>query len=180
MPLMFLNGGAMRGGPLHHLLRGAPFVATVRTAPRYRFYSVGDRFPALADVRDPQKLEITGLPNEGVPVGGVPVDGASVDGASIGGASVDGVSVVGELYDVPWDVLRDSLLPAEPPELELGVIELEDGSGTLSMIRRRTYRESEGLYRDISQYADWRSYTASLAETAAAAANTASAAPRGE
>ena len=42
MTLMFLNGGAMRGGPLHHLLQGAPLVGVVRTAPKYRFYSVGD------------------------------------------------------------------------------------------------------------------------------------------
>jgi gamma-glutamylcyclotransferase (GGCT)/AIG2-like uncharacterized protein YtfP len=132
MPLMFLNGGAMRGGPLHHLLRGAPLVATVRTAPRYRFYSVGDRFPALAETASPAE---------------------------------SGVSVTGELYDVPWDVLRDSLLPAEPDELELGVIELEDGSGTLSMIRRRSYREPPGAYRDISEHADWRGYPASSAPT---------------
>jgi gamma-glutamylcyclotransferase (GGCT)/AIG2-like uncharacterized protein YtfP len=125
MPLMFLNGGAMRGGPLHHLLRGAALVAVVRTAPRYRFYSVGDRFPAIDR------------------------------------AIRDGVAVVGELYDLPWDVLRDSLLPAEPEELELGVIELEDGTGTLSMVRRRGYREPDGAYRDISEHADWRGYLAS-------------------
>ena len=47
MPVMFVNGGAMRGGELHHLLRGAPLVGVARTAPRYRFHSVGDRFPAL-------------------------------------------------------------------------------------------------------------------------------------
>ena len=136
MPLMFLNGGAMRGGPLHHLLRGAPFVAAVRTAPRYRFYSVGDRFPALAEITGPRNEE-----------------------------AGQGVSVAGELYDVPWDVLRDSLLPAEPEELELGVIELEDGSGTLSMIRRRSYGEEPGAYRDISEHADWRGYPASPAPT---------------
>ena len=39
-----------------------------------------------------------------------------------------GVSVPGELYDVPLDVIRDRFIPAEPPELELSVIELEDGS----------------------------------------------------
>ncbi len=50
MPLIFLNGGAMRGEPLHHLLDGAPFVASTGTAPRYRFYSVGDRCPALLPV----------------------------------------------------------------------------------------------------------------------------------
>lgn len=129
MTLMFLNGGAMRGGPLHRLLADARFVGVVRTAPRYRFYSVGDRFPALAELTGPREV-------------------------------AEGVAVAGELYDVPWEVLRESLLPAEPAELELGVIELEDGSGCLSMIRRRTYHESPGLYRDISNHADWRSYTA--------------------
>jgi allophanate hydrolase-like protein len=125
MPHMFLNGGAMRGGPLHHLLDGAPLVGVVRTAPKYRFYSVADRFPAL-------------------------------DPAS---ATETGVSVLGELYDVPWDILRDRLLPAEPEELELGVIELEDGTGTLAMVRRRGYAEPEGAYRDICEHADWRAYT---------------------
>jgi gamma-glutamylcyclotransferase (GGCT)/AIG2-like uncharacterized protein YtfP len=133
MPLMFLNGGAMRGGPLHHLLHGAPLVGVVRTAPRYRFYSVEDRFPALAE--------------------------SGVDG-------MGGVSVTGELYDVPWDVLRESLLPAEPEELELGVIELEDGTGTLSMLRRRTYTEADDAYWDISQHSDWRGYAATLTATA--------------
>ena len=135
MPLMFLNGGAMRGGPLHHLLHGAPLVATMRTAPRYRFYSIGDRFPALAEITGPSNV-------------------------------IGGVSVVGEVYDVPWDVLRDSLLPAEPEELELGVIELEDGSGSLAMVRRRPYSESPSALRDISEHADWRGYAASLSLSA--------------
>lgn len=124
MPLMFLNGGAMRGGGLHHLLCGSPLVGVVRTAPKYRFHAVGDRFPALEPGGD--------------------------------------ASVVGELYDVPWEVLRESLLPAEPEELELGVIELEDGSGSLSMLRRRSYREPEDAYRDISGFGDWRAYQATL------------------
>jgi len=47
MPHMFLNGGGMRGGSLHHLLAGAPLVAETSTAPRYLLYSVGDRYPAL-------------------------------------------------------------------------------------------------------------------------------------
>ena len=56
MPLMFLNGGGMRGGSLHHLLGGAPLVAQTTTAPLYRLYSVGDRYPALqlaSEARDP-------------------------------------------------------------------------------------------------------------------------------
>ncbi|MGH6653850.1 MAG: allophanate hydrolase-related protein [Actinocrinis sp.] len=141
MTLMFLNGGAMRGGPLHGLLRGAPFVGAARTAPRYRFYSVGDRFPALEEVADPPEADEPG--------------------------AARGVSVAGELYDVPWEVLRESLLPAEPDELELGVIELEDGGGTLAMVRRRSYLEAEGEYGDISRYADWRAYSADRGATAA-------------
>jgi gamma-glutamylcyclotransferase (GGCT)/AIG2-like uncharacterized protein YtfP len=127
MALIFLNGGAMRGGNVHHLLKGAPMVAVVRTAPKYRFYSVGDAFPALEWVTE------------------------------------GGVSVVGELYDVPWDVLENSVLPGEPAELELGVIELENGTGTLSMIRRRTYTEPD-TYKDISEHADWNAYQAALKE----------------
>lgn len=179
MPLMFLNGGAMRGGPLHHLLRGAPFAGTVRTAARYRFYSVGDRFPMLAE-HDPK---ITGLSDE---------DGSAerAEGSTDGAAECSvGVSVVGELYDVPWDVLRESLLPAEPAELELGVIELADGSGALAMLRRRAYtepdpkperepeHEAEAELRDISEYADWRAY---LASTSVASTATSTSAPTGE
>jgi len=121
MPLMFLNGGAMRGGPLHHLLGGAPLVREAKTAARYRFYSVDDRFPALDEVES------------------------------------GGVRVAGELYDLPWSTLRDFLLPSEPTELELGVIELEDGAGSLAMIRRRVYTEPPTLL-DISEYGDWREY----------------------
>lgn len=143
MPLMFVNGGAMRDGPLHHLLRGAQFIGAVRTAPRYRFYSVGERFPALAELCS----KITGPSSENASI--------EIEDA--------GVSVIGELYDVPWEVLRESLLPGEPDELELGVVELADGSGALAMIRRRAYREPDGLYRDISEHADWRAYTAARA-----------------
>ncbi len=54
MPYMFLNGGGMRGGSLHHRLRDAPLVAETRTAPLYRFYSCGDRYPALQFTADGQ------------------------------------------------------------------------------------------------------------------------------
>ncbi len=55
----------------------------------------------------------------------------------------------GELYDLPWRTLRDFLLPSEPVELELGVIELEDGDGSLAMVRRRAFAEPE-TFLDIS------------------------------
>jgi len=132
MALLFLNGGGMRGGPLHHQLRGAPLVGVVRTAPKYRYYSVGDRFPALA-----------------------PTDGVTDVGTS----------VTGELYDVPLGVLRESLLPAEPPELELGVVELADGASALATVLRRDLPEGTEL-TDIGQVGDWRAYLATLERTA--------------
>lgn len=126
MAWMFLNGGGMRGGSLHGLLRGAPLVAETSTAPRYRLYSVGDRYPALEPVRD----------------------------------GVAGAAIAGEVYDLPLDVLRDSLLPAEPPELELGVIELADGAPALGMILRLPCPPSSEL-TDITSYGGWRAYLTS-------------------
>ena len=52
MPLMFLTGDGMRGGPLHRHIEGAEFLGERRTLPRYRFYSVRDEFPALSPVGD--------------------------------------------------------------------------------------------------------------------------------
>jgi hypothetical protein len=124
MPHMFLNGGGMRGGSLHHLLGGAPLVAETRTAPRYLLYSVGGRYPALQPC-------------------------AADSGA--GGA------IAGEVYDLPLGVLRDQLLPAEPPELELGVIELADGAAALGMILRRPCPALDDL-TDITAYGGWRAY----------------------
>ena len=73
-----------------------------------------------------------------------------------------GVSIAGELYDVPLDVIRDRFIPAEPPELELGVVELEDGSSALVVVvRANVYESGEGL-KDISEYGGWRAYRASM------------------
>jgi gamma-glutamylcyclotransferase (GGCT)/AIG2-like uncharacterized protein YtfP len=124
MALMFLNGGAMRGEPLHHLLDGAALVAATTTAAKYRFYSVGDSCPALYPV------------------------------------SHGGYQISGELYEVPMQVLRDRLLPAEPPELELGVIETDDGGSAFAMLLRRPYTSHTQL-TDITEHGDWRVYLAS-------------------
>ncbi|MFE3052507.1 gamma-glutamylcyclotransferase [Nocardia sp. NPDC059239] len=121
MPLIFLNGGAMRGGPLNHLLEGAPCTGEVRTAPHYRFYSVGDRFPGLHPVA----------------YGGAPI--------------------AGELFEVPMQVLRTRLLPAEPPELELGVIVLDDNRSVLSMLLRRPIISYPQLI-DITDFGSWHTY----------------------
>ena len=124
MALIFLNGGGMRGGPLHSQLQGTPMVCRTRSAPRYRYFSVRGQFPAMHESGSAQ--------------------------------------VAGELYDLPLKILRDHLVPAEPPELEIGVIELEDGSAALATVLRDAALESgllqSGDIRDISYLGDWREF----------------------
>ncbi|MEU4312325.1 gamma-glutamylcyclotransferase [Nocardia sp. NPDC024068] len=118
---MFVNGQAMSGGTLNDALNDARFLGKVRTAPKYRFYSVRDEFPGLHPVAE------------------------------------GGFVVPGELYEVDYDVLREKLLPREPAELELGVIELEDGSGSLSMRMRAGALGAAGV-TDISDRGGWLAY----------------------
>jgi len=122
MPPMFLNGGGMRGGPVHDHIEGVPLLGELRTAPKYRFYSVRDEFPAL-----------------------VP-------------AAEDGAAIAGELYDLPVEMLHHSLLPAEPPELELGTIELDDGRLSFAMLLRREVLERGTGLIDITEHGGWRAY----------------------
>lgn len=127
MTRMFLNGAGMRGGPVHEHLAGAPLVREARTAPRYRFYSVQDRFPGLWPVAD------------------------------------GGAAIAGEVYDVPLAVLRGSLLPSEPPELELGVVELDDGTASLAMLLRAPVLAGLPPFAgtrltDITGHGGWRAY----------------------
>ena len=122
MPPMFLNGGGMRGGPVHQHIEGVPLLGELRTAPKYRFYSVRDEFPAL-----------------------VPTDEG-------------GAAIIGELYDVPIEMLHRSLLPAEPPELEFGTIELEDGSVSFAVLLRREVLERGAGLIEITEYGGWRAY----------------------
>lgn len=120
---LFVNGEGMSGGTVHHSIAGHRFLGAARTAPRYRFYSVRDEFPALW-----------------------PAD--------------DGVAVEGELYDVPLEVIRDRFIPAEPPELELGVVELADGGSALVVVLRAEAHASGAGLTDISAHGGWRAYRA--------------------
>ncbi|KJS59413.1 gamma-glutamylcyclotransferase [Streptomyces rubellomurinus] len=74
-------------------------------------------------------------------------------------------AIEGELYDISLERLRDVILPGEPRELELGVIELEDGSACLSMLLARGEAE-RGVHREITHHGGWRSYLATLGRTA--------------
>jgi gamma-glutamylcyclotransferase (GGCT)/AIG2-like uncharacterized protein YtfP len=119
---MFLNGTAMRGGDMHHLVGDATFLGATNTAARYRFHAVDERYPALEDI-------------------------------GAGGAAVQG-----ELYEISYPQLREVLLPAEPAGLELGVIELADGSGSFAMVLRRP--KPELCTKDISALGSWPAYQA--------------------
>lgn len=68
-----------------------------------------------------------------------------------------GQSIPGELYEVSYAQLRESLLPNEPSELELGVIEMEDGSGSLSMKMREKEITGSGVV-DITDQGGWLKY----------------------
>jgi hypothetical protein len=71
-----------------------------------------------------------------------------------------GVSVPGELIELPLEAVRDEFLPMEPAELELGVIELADGSASLAVVlRAEVHARGTGLV-DISDYGGWRPYLA--------------------
>jgi gamma-glutamylcyclotransferase (GGCT)/AIG2-like uncharacterized protein YtfP len=70
-----------------------------------------------------------------------------------------GAAVPGEVYEMPYAMLRDQLLPREPAELELGVIELADGHGSLSM-RIRAWALGRPGVIDISETGGWLAYLA--------------------
>ena len=69
-----------------------------------------------------------------------------------------GVSVPGELIELPLEAVRDEFLPVEPEELELGVIELADGSASLAVVLRPEVQARGTGLVDISDYGGWRTY----------------------
>lgn len=68
-----------------------------------------------------------------------------------------GVEVLGELYDVPLAVIGEDFLPEEPPELELGVVLLNDGRHVLG-VQLRPGEAGSGRHLDISETASWRAH----------------------
>jgi hypothetical protein len=75
-------------------------------------------------------------------------------------ATDGGGPILGELYDVPMGPLS-ALLATEPPELELGIIELEGGELSFAMLLRAA-EHAHGLHQDITSYGGWHAYRAEL------------------
>jgi gamma-glutamylcyclotransferase (GGCT)/AIG2-like uncharacterized protein YtfP len=113
----------MRGQRLHQNLSGAEFLGEVRTAPRYRLYSIRDEHPAMFETAH------------------------------------GGVAVRGELFGLSQEILK-RVEAGEPRGLYRGVVELEDGRIVDGILYPRQL--AEGAYRDISEFADWRTYAESL------------------
>lgn len=65
-----------------------------------------------------------------------------------------GFSVPGELYELTYETLRSELLPKEPAELELTIIELDDGIGSMCMKVRGGSIDADGVI-DISDKGGW-------------------------
>jgi gamma-glutamylcyclotransferase (GGCT)/AIG2-like uncharacterized protein YtfP len=89
----------------------------------------------------------------------VPAD----DGPAGGGAAI-----AGELYELDETAWATSLGPGEPPELELGTVELEDGSTANAMLLRPERVADPGQLVDITAFGGWRAYQAHLAGEATA------------
>lgn len=77
--------------------------------------------------------------------------------------SEGGWPVPGEIYEVSYADLRENLLPREPAELELSVIELEDGRGSLSMVCRGLPSPG-GPVHEITAPGGWREYRSATAD----------------
>ena len=78
-----------------------------------------------------------------------------------------GRSILGELYEMPEALLLEGLLPQEPPELELGTIELDDGETVHAMLLQPGRLPAGDKVVDIADLGSWRAYQAHLAANAA-------------
>jgi hypothetical protein len=127
---MFLTGDGMSGGPLHRHISGAPFIGERQTAPRYRFYSVRDEFPALCPVSE----------------GGQAILGELYD------VPMEQLRELLEREPPELELSVVELSAGTPAAGEPAAAELSFG-----MVLRRGERERGG-HADITRYGGWRAY----------------------
>lgn len=72
-----------------------------------------------------------------------------------------GGHVHGEVYELSEDVWAHSLAPSEPSELDLGEVELDDGTTVFAMILDLGRVDADDL-QDITQLGGWRAYLKSV------------------
>lgn len=111
MTELFCNGGAMRGGGLHHNVASHPYLGAARTVPGYRFFSVRDEFPALL-LDDTAGAAIEGelydIPLDDIRTGFLPDEPPELELTVV--ALDDGRSVLGV-------GLRPGILESQPEDL---------------------------------------------------------------
>jgi hypothetical protein len=73
-----------------------------------------------------------------------------------------GAPISGELYEMSDELLFGSLLPQEPRELEIGSIELADGTTVRAMILQPVRITAGDKVVDIADFGGWRTYQAHL------------------
>lgn len=71
----------------------------------------------------------------------------------------NGAAISGELYEVSLADLRERLLPREPGELELGLVELSDATTAFAM---RLREGLESAFSDITRWHGWHPYISEL------------------
>lgn len=79
-----------------------------------------------------------------------------------------GGHVHGEVYELAEDVWTQSLAPAEPSELDLGEVELDDGTTVFAMVLDLGRVDPEDL-EDITALGGWRAYLKTVGATVPAA-----------
>jgi gamma-glutamylcyclotransferase (GGCT)/AIG2-like uncharacterized protein YtfP len=84
--------------------------------------------------------------------------------------SGDGAAIAGELYEMSDELLFDVLLPQEPGELEIGSIDLADGSTVRAMILQPERIRPGDKVIDIADFGGWRAYQNHLVANSAAGA----------
>jgi gamma-glutamylcyclotransferase (GGCT)/AIG2-like uncharacterized protein YtfP len=82
--------------------------------------------------------------------------------------NADGAAIAGELYEMSDELLFDVLLPQEPGELEIGSIDLADGSTVRAMILQPERIRPGDKVIDIADFGGWRAYQNHLAANSAA------------
>lgn len=76
--------------------------------------------------------------------------------------STGGSSIEGELYEVSEETLYRRLMPAEPAELELGAVLLDDGQVANAMHLQPERIAPGDSITDLTELGGWRRYQAHL------------------
>ena len=127
MVKLAVNGTLMRGLDLNDNLLsvGATFVREAKTAPIYRLWSIGDRYPAM------QRVKRGGGRTRSV-----------------------GAAIALEVWEIPPAALS-TILEQEPPGLCIGKVSLADGDTVLGVLGEAYLCEEQREITQWGGWRDW-------------------------